>query len=85
MCTNCASLVTDLFLFCYKRDFMLSLLDANQSEVIEVFNSTSRYLDDLLDIDNSFFDSIVNHIYLSGPGCSKLTTSLVNVSLKFKR
>ena len=51
---------------------MLSLLDANQSEVIEVFNSTSRYLDDLLDIDNNFFDSIVNHIYLSGPGCSKL-------------
>ena len=30
---------------------MLSLSDANQSEVIEAFNSTSRYLDDLLNID----------------------------------
>ena len=42
---------------------MLSLSDDNQSEVIEDFNSTSRYLDDLLNIDNTFFDSMVNHIY----------------------
>ena len=27
--------------------FMLSLSEDNQSDVIEVFNSTSRYLDDL--------------------------------------
>ena len=26
MGTNCASLVADLFLFCYERDFMLILL-----------------------------------------------------------
>ena len=50
---NCASLVADLFLFCYKRDFMLSLSEDNQSDVIEAFNSTSRYLNDLLNIDNS--------------------------------
>ena len=59
MSTNCAPLVTDLFLFCYKRDFMLSLSEDNQTGVIEAFNSTSRYLDDLLNIDNNFFDSIV--------------------------
>ena len=41
MGTNCAPLVADLFLFCYDRDFMLSLSDANQSEVIEAFNSTA--------------------------------------------
>ena len=29
--TNCAPLVADLFLFCYERDFMLSLSDDNQS------------------------------------------------------
>ena len=50
-------------MLCYKKDFMLSLSDTNQSEVIEVFNSISRYLDDLLNIDNNFFDSLVNHIY----------------------
>ena len=51
MGTNCAPLVADLFLFCYERDFMLSLSEDNQSGVIEAFNSTSRYLDDLLNID----------------------------------
>ena len=52
MCTNCAPLVADLFLFCYERDFMLSLSDNNQADVVEAFNSTSRYLDHLLNIDN---------------------------------
>ena len=47
MGTNCAPLVADLFLFCYERDFMLSLSDNNQADIIEAFNSTSRYLDDL--------------------------------------
>ena len=53
--TNCAPLVADLLLFCYERDFMLSLSEDIQSDVIEDFNSTSRYLDDLLNIDNNFF------------------------------
>ena len=44
---------------------MLSLSEDNQSDVIEAFNSTSRYLDDLLNIDNNFFDSMVNRIYPS--------------------
>ena len=52
MGTNCAPLVADLFLFCYERDFMLSLSDNNQADIIEAFNTTSRYLDDLLNIDN---------------------------------
>ena len=65
MGTNCAPLVADLFLFCYERDFMLSVSEDNQSGVIEAFNSTSRYLDDLLNVDNKFFDSMVNCIYPS--------------------
>ena len=52
MCTNCARLVADLFLFCYEKDVMLSFSDDNQTEIIEAFNSTYRYLDDLLNIDN---------------------------------
>ena len=44
---------------------MLSLSEDNQSDDIEAFNSTSRYLDDLLNIDNDFFDSMVNRIYPS--------------------
>ena len=52
MGTNCVPLVAGLFLFCYEREFMLSLSDNIQADVVEVFNSTSRYLDDLLNIDN---------------------------------
>ena len=54
--TNCAPLVADLFWFCYERDFMLSLSNKNQTDFIEAFNSTSRYLDDLLNIDNPYFE-----------------------------
>ena len=63
MGTNCAPLVADLFLFCYERNFMFSLSEDNQSDVIEAFNSTSRCLDDLLNIDFNFFDSMVNRFY----------------------
>ena len=45
MGTNWALLVADLFLFCYERDFMLSLSDNNQTDIIKAFNSTFRYLD----------------------------------------
>ena len=73
--TDCAPFVADLFLFCYERDFMLSLSEDNQSDVIEAFNSTSLYLDDLLNIDNNFFDSMVNCIYPSGPRSNKTNVS----------
>ena len=50
MGTNCAPLVADLL--CYERDFMLFLSDNNQTYIIEAFNSTSRYFNALLNIDN---------------------------------
>ena len=65
MGTNCAPLVADCFLFCYERDFMLSLSDNNQTDNIEAFNSTSRYFDDLLNIDNPYFEQMVGQIYPS--------------------
>ena len=61
--TNCAPLVADLFLFCYEKDFMKSLSRENQADIIEAFNSTLRYLDDLLNIDNIYFNQMVNRIY----------------------
>ena len=39
---------------------MSSLSEDNQSDIIEAFNSTARYLDELLNIDHDFFDSMVN-------------------------
>ena len=63
MGTNCAPLVADLFLFCYERDFMTSLSDFKQAEIMEAFKSTSRYLNDLLNIDNPYFEGMANRIY----------------------
>ena len=36
MDTSCAPLVADLFLFCYERDFMTSLSDDNQTDIIDI-------------------------------------------------
>ena len=63
MGTNCYPLVADLFLFCYERDFMKSLSWENQADIIEASDSTSRYLDDLLNIDNIYFGQMVDCIY----------------------
>ena len=42
---------------------MLSLSDNNQTDVIEPFNSTSRNLDDLRNIDSPYFEQLVGQIY----------------------
>ena len=52
MGTDCAPLVADLFLFCYERDFMVSLSNNKQADVIDAFNTTSRYLDNISTINN---------------------------------
>ena len=75
MGTNCAPLVADYFLFCYKRDFMMSLSVENQSEIIEAFSSTSRYLDDLLNIDNTYFDGLISQIVLPELQLNKANSS----------
>ena len=54
---------------------MLPLSEDNRSDVIEAFNSTSRFLDDLLNIDNNLFDSMVNRIYPSELQLNKVKVS----------
>ena len=75
MGTNCAPLVADLFIFCYERDFMKDLSSDNQADVIKAFNLTSRYLDDLLNIDNPYFEGMVNHVYPPVLQLNKANTS----------
>ena len=55
MGTNCAPLVADLFLFCYERDFMMSLsfsVMISRLILLMLLNNTSRHLDDILNINN---------------------------------
>ena len=71
---NCAPLVADLFLFCYERGFMMSLSDDNQTDIIDAFNTTSSYLDDILNINNVYFDNMVSQIYHSELQLDKANT-----------
>ena len=73
--TNCNPLVADLFLFCYERDFIKDLSNDNQADTIKVCNSTSRYLDDLLNNDNPYFEGLVNQIYPPELQLNKANTS----------
>ena len=75
MGTNCAPLVADLFLFCYERDFMMSLSDDKRADIIDAFNTTPRYLDDILNINNFYFDNMVRTIYPAELKLNKANTS----------
>ena len=66
MGTNCSPLIADLFLFCYERDFMKKLqkgIIKDSDKLMEIFNETSRYLDDILTIDNPQFLNYADQIY----------------------
>ena len=59
MGTNCTPLVADLFLYCYERSY---LAKEKRNDMIDTINSTSRYLDDLLDIDNENYEHMKHRI-----------------------
>ena len=59
---------------------MTSLSDDNQADIIEAFNSTSRYLDDLLNIDNPYFEETVSQIYPPELQLNKANSSDTEVS-----
>ena len=44
---------------------MMSLSDEKQADVIDAFDTTSRYLDNILNINNVYFDNMVGQIYPS--------------------
>ena len=71
MGTNCAPLVADFFLFCYEREFMVCLSDDKQSDVIDAFNTTSRYFDDILNNNNVYFDNMVSQYTLQSSNLIK--------------
>ena len=54
---------------------MMSLSDDKRADVIDAFNTTSRYLDDILNINNVYFDNMLSQIYPSEPQLNKANTS----------
>jgi hypothetical protein len=63
MGTNCAPLLTDLFLYSYETGFIQELLKKNQKKLDRSFNFTFRYIDDVLSLNNSKFGDFVDRIY----------------------
>ena len=59
---------------------MMSLSDDNQAGVINAFNTTSRYLDDILNINNVNFDNMISQIYPSELQLNKVNTSDTEVA-----
>ena len=60
---------------------MLSLSDNNQTDIIEAFNSTSRNLDDLLNIDHPYFEQMVGQIYPTELQLNKANSSDTGASV----
>ena len=54
---------------------MMSLSDDRQADVINAINTTSRYLDDILNINNVYFDNMVSQFYLSELQLNEANTS----------
>ena len=84
MGTNCAPLIADLFLSCYKRDFMSNL---QKSDFIDKFNDISQYLDDIFTIDNPAFAEYIPDIYprelqLNKANTSDKETSFLDLNIK---
>ena len=49
------------------------LSDDTQADITEAFNSTSRYLDDQLNIDSPYFEEMVTKIYPNALRLKKIT------------
>ena len=70
MGTNCATLVADLFLFCYERDFMLTLSDNNQAGV--VYLKISRWLAYIIFSSEGFVSIYLSKIVNLNPWQDKM-------------
>ena len=85
--TNRAPLIADLFLFCYERDFVSNLQKSKRFDLLDKFNDTSRYLDDIFTIDNPEFAEHIPDIYprnlqLKKANTSDKETSFLHLNIK---
>ena len=65
MGTNCAPLLTDIFLYSYEAEFIQSLLWTGKKQLASRFSLTYRYMyiDDVLSINNPKFERYVGQMY----------------------
>ena len=63
MGTNCALLVANLFLFCYERDFMMTLSDDKQADIVMLLHVALQLLSKIF-IDSDFCHNCLHTLYL---------------------
>ena len=78
---NCAPLIADLFLFCYERDFMSNLHKSKQYDIIDMFNDTSLYLDDIFTIDNPEFEKHIPELQMNKANTPDKETSFLDLNI----
>ena len=64
MGTNSALLLADLFLHTYEYEFVIKTMKGDITRALQ-FNKTFRYIDDLLCVNNDYFNKHINEIYPS--------------------
>ena len=60
---------------------MTSLSDDTQADIIEAFNSTSRYFEDRLNIDNPYFEEMFTQIYPNKLQLNKASSAYTEAAL----
>jgi hypothetical protein len=80
MGTNCAPLLADLFLYSYEAEFIQKLLHEKKKSLAVAFNSTFRYIDDVLSVINNQFQSHVDSIYPNELEIKDTTESFTSAS-----
>ena len=50
-------------------------MNDKQADIIDAFYTTSKYLEDIFNIDNVYFDTMINQIYPSELQLNKANTS----------
>ena len=61
--TNCALLLTDIFLYSYKAEFIQSLISVVRKRLASENNFTYRYINDVLFINNPDFENNFGLMY----------------------
>ena len=85
LCSYCNQ---SIFIFWYETDFMVSHSNDKQADIIKSFNSTSRHLDDLLNINNPYFEGMVgkfqqSELQLNKANSSNTKAPVWNLQLSF--
>ena len=62
MGTNCAPLLTDLFLYSYENRVLDKLIKESKRKLARKFNLSYRYIDDLISFNNKNFKEFISDI-----------------------